>query len=142
MELGEKLRLARLEAGIQLMGGAHTACPAKVVIERRMRVCDCEGMFPEKFRAQWMKNPDGAVTAARITITEGRRHQVKLMLRAAGCRVFALERLSLGGLSLDKALAAGAWRALTRDEVNAVLPGYLGADGLPTLARSWKSHER
>lgn len=61
--------------------------------------------------------PDSAQAAhARLTITEGRYHQVKRMFAAIGCRVLYLKRLSLGPLTLGN-LAPGEYRALSEDEV-------------------------
>jgi 16S rRNA pseudouridine516 synthase len=48
----------------------------------------------------------------RMTLTEGRYHQVKRMLAAVGNRVEALHRSAIGGVSLDAALAPGQWRWL------------------------------
>ena len=50
-------------------------------------------------------------THARLTITEGRYHQVRRMFAAAGNHVGALHRSRVGGLSLE-GLANGEWRAL------------------------------
>lgn len=61
---------------------------------------------------------DGA--ACLVSLQEGKYHQVKRMLAACGRKVLALERLSIGGLSLDPALAPGEWRLLTIDEKEAV----------------------
>jgi len=47
-----------------------------------------------------------------LTITEGKYHQVKRMLAAAGNRVEALHRSRIGGLSLPDDLAPGSWRWL------------------------------
>ncbi len=52
----------------------------------------------------------------RITITEGRYHQVRRMFAAVGNRVLALHRERIGGLALDPGLAAGQWRELTPAE--------------------------
>ena len=61
---------------------------------------------------------------ARITITEGRYHQVRRMFAALGNRVVALHRERIGGLVLDGGLEAGHWRALSAGERTAVLsPG-------------------
>lgn len=54
---------------------------------------------------------------ARITISEGKYHQVKRMFAAVGSRVTHLHRESIGGLPLDAALSAGQWRALTAQEL-------------------------
>jgi 16S rRNA pseudouridine516 synthase len=48
---------------------------------------------------------------ARLTLHEGRYHQVRRMFAAVGNHVAALHRIAIGGLSVD-GLAAGAWRAL------------------------------
>ena len=60
-------------------------------------------------------------THARITIIEGRYHQVRRMFAALGNRVLALHRERIGGLFLDEALNAGQWRALSPAERAAVL---------------------
>lgn len=52
-----------------------------------------------------------------LTIHEGKFHQVKRMFEALGCQVIYLKRLSMGPLKLDEALAPGAYRALTQDEI-------------------------
>lgn len=48
----------------------------------------------------------------RLTITEGKYHQVKRMIAAAGNRVDALHRSRVGGLALPEDLPAGQWRWL------------------------------
>jgi 16S rRNA pseudouridine516 synthase len=53
----------------------------------------------------------------RLTITEGRYHQVKRMLLAVGNQVLYLKRLSMGGLWLDEQLLPGQYRALLPDEL-------------------------
>ena len=49
---------------------------------------------------------------ARVTITEGRYHQVRRMFAAVGNRVETLHRCAVGGLELD-GLASGEWRVLS-----------------------------
>lgn len=48
---------------------------------------------------------------ARITLVEGRYHQIRRMFAAVGNHVESLHRHTLGGLALDD-LAAGQWRLL------------------------------
>ena len=48
---------------------------------------------------------------ARITLIEGRYHQIRRMFAAVGNHVDTLQRLSLGGLTLD-GLEPGQWRVL------------------------------
>jgi len=56
-------------------------------------------------------------TEWRLTITEGKYHQVKRMFAAVGNQVLALHRERIGTLALDPALATGAARVLTAAEV-------------------------
>ena len=53
----------------------------------------------------------------RIVLREGKYHQVKRMVAACGGLVVGLRRVQLGGLVLDGALEAGAYRALSEAEV-------------------------
>lgn len=53
----------------------------------------------------------------RITIGEGKYHQVKRMLAAVGNRVVTLHRERIGPVALDPALAPGDARRLTAAEV-------------------------
>uniref|UniRef100_UPI0030F6BE25 pseudouridine synthase n=1 Tax=Hyphomonas sp. TaxID=87 RepID=UPI0030F6BE25 len=53
---------------------------------------------------------------ARVTLTEGRYHQVRRMFAAVGNHVEALHRVQFGPLTLD-GLAEGEWRVLGADEV-------------------------
>ena len=54
---------------------------------------------------------------ARITVTEGKYHQVRRMLAARGHQTLSLRRESVGPLSLDPALAPGDMRELTPEEL-------------------------
>ncbi|MDO9598892.1 MAG: 16S rRNA pseudouridine(516) synthase [Azoarcus sp.] len=53
----------------------------------------------------------------QLTICEGKYHQVKRMIGAAGNRVEALHRSRIGGLELDPGLAPGQWRWLEADDL-------------------------
>jgi 16S rRNA pseudouridine516 synthase len=53
---------------------------------------------------------------ARLTITEGRYHQVRRMFAAVGNHVTALHRDRIGGLDLPADLAPGDWRILGSEE--------------------------
>lgn len=80
-------RLEPLRRGVTLQGG-----PARPALAR-VRVAD----------------------AVELTIVEGRKHQVKRMLRAVGLPVHALHREAIGGVELD--IPEGRWRALSEREV-------------------------
>lgn len=59
----------------------------------------------------------------RVTLREGKYHQVKRMIAAVGGTVVGLRRVQLGGLRLDPALPAGAFRELTGEELGQLRDG-------------------
>lgn len=61
--------------------------------------------------------PGDGETRVRVTLREGKYHQVKRMVAAVGATVVRLRRVKLGGLVLDPALPAGAFRELTEREL-------------------------
>jgi len=64
---------------------------------------------------------------AKVTLREGRYHQIKRMFhRIDGIRLASLHRIRIGGISLPDDLAPGEWRLLTVQEVE-----NLPSDGMP-----------
>ncbi|GGP86569.1 16S rRNA pseudouridine(516) synthase RsuA [Shewanella ulleungensis] len=59
-------------------------------------------------------------TQVRLTISEGKYHQVKRMFAAVGNKVVNLHREAVGSIELDADLAPGEWRFLTDEEVKSV----------------------
>ena len=57
----------------------------------------------------------------RVTITEGKFHQVKRMVHAIDNEVLHLQRVSMGSLQLDESLALGEYRELTDEELSCLL---------------------
>jgi 16S rRNA pseudouridine516 synthase len=60
-------------------------------------------------------------THLRMTLTEGKYHQVKRMVAAVGNRVEALHRSAFGGLTLEGVEQARQWRWVSADERSACL---------------------
>ena len=56
----------------------------------------------------------------RVTLRQGVYHQIKRMFGVYGAGVDALHRLAIGPVTLDAALAPGAWRPLTAAELAAL----------------------
>ena len=56
----------------------------------------------------------------KITVHEGKFHEVRRIFRALGNEVTALERIAIGGLTLSKDLEPGKWRILTKDEIDSL----------------------
>lgn len=67
------------------------------------------------------ENEDGRYTEIHLTIREGKFHQVKRMMEAAGCPVKYLKRLTMGPLKLDPELNPGEYRPLTGQELELLL---------------------
>ena len=78
-----------LEAGVDI--GGYVTAPCRVV-----RTAEREG---------------------KITLTEGKYHQIKLMMEAVHNQITYLERVTFGPLTLDPALARGEWRYLSDSEI-------------------------
>ncbi|KIQ93979.1 Ribosomal small subunit pseudouridine synthase A [Anoxybacillus thermarum] len=64
----------------------------------------------------------GLRSDVRITITEGKFHQIKRMFQAVGKRVIYLKRIQMGPIPLDETLEPGEYRELTDEEI-ALLKG-------------------
>ena len=60
--------------------------------------------------------PLGDGSECRVTLREGKYHQVKRMLAARGKPVVSLHRLQMGPLALDEDLKPGEWRYLSNLE--------------------------
>ncbi len=88
--------LDRLRNGIELRDG-----PTRPAIVTRLR-------------------EPGGKTVFEITITEGRNRQVRRMVEALDAKVVSLTRTAIADLALGN-LESGQTRALTRDEVEALL---------------------
>ena len=58
--------------------------------------------------------------SARLSIHEGRYHQIKRMFGQFGNKVLALHRESMGPYRLDPQLAPGAYRALSATEIGLI----------------------
>ena len=114
----EKKRL--LESGMQLSG--FKAAKARLDLGEIYRIRELERFMPEERRERYMRYPEGPAFSARLTLTEGKKHEVRLMLEAVHCRVIYLCRESIGALSLDPALRPGEYRRLTEKEL-ALLKG-------------------
>lgn len=56
----------------------------------------------------------------KVIICEGMYHQIKRMFASCGRTVISLERVKMGSLDLDPKLARGAYRELTKEELELI----------------------
>ncbi|MBO4420433.1 MAG: rRNA pseudouridine synthase [Lachnospiraceae bacterium] len=64
----------------------------------------------------------GECAVAKVTIHEGKFHQVKRMFQKVGCEVAELKRISMGALNLDETLKPGEYRELKPEELKNIMP--------------------
>lgn len=108
----------QMEKGVILCGSNALSKQARAELLRYETVGDNIALLPEDKRNHFLKNPQRPVTVGKLFLTEGRKHEVKLMVKAVGGHVFFLKRFSLGALQLDETLAPGQYRPLTKDELH------------------------
>lgn len=103
----------KLEEGLVVIGSDIPTAPAKVEVTE----LSCLGkVLPElhetlqkKYRHNRAEHP---VTKGKITITEGRKRQIRRMMKAVGCLVIYLKRVSMGEYVLDETLQPGEWKEI------------------------------
>ena len=76
-----------------------------------------EGLHLSDFDAQPAKLEIIEPQTGRVTVHEGKFHQIKRMFTAVGREVTKLHRETFGSLTLDPNLPEGQWRELTDEEL-------------------------
>jgi 23S rRNA pseudouridine2605 synthase len=91
--------------------------PDRVALERLRRGVELEEGMTAPAQARVLARGERAVV--ELTIHEGRKRQVKRMLKEVGHPVLGLKRTRVGPLTLGE-LRPGEWRELTEGEVEAL----------------------
>ncbi len=84
---------------------------------RRWHGGDGRGGLSAKGRTREEGQEEPCFTEIRLTLQEGKFHQVKRMVEALGGTVVYLKRLSMGPLKLEEGMRPGEYRRLTQEEV-------------------------
>ena len=113
--------IGRMETGVPILSGREISRPARAALLCHTTIGESEAYLPELFREKYLKNPTRPVTAGKLWITEGRKHQVRMMVKAVGGHVFYLKRLAIGPLRLYETLLPGEYRPLQPAELQALL---------------------
>lgn len=117
----------KLEAGVTPFSDKSIiTAPAKITVESVTTLFEVKPFLSGKDISLANKKGNTPVTIGTITITEGKKHQVKRTLLYAGCRVTYLKRLSMADLTIDASLPPGEYRSLTDDELS-ILKSKKGA---------------
>ena len=77
---------------------------------------------PVRAAACEIVDADGDRLHLRLTLTQGKYHQVKRMLAAVSNRVEGLHRSRIGGLALPADLLPGQWRWLSAEDLELLKP--------------------
>ena len=111
-------KLSELSDGVPIYSDSEwITAPAVVNITERCTLSEIKSLLTGEDEKLAMKKGDLSVIGGFITITEGKKHQVKRMIRYTGPKVVYLKRVSMDSLTLDPKLAKGDYRPLTDDEI-------------------------
>jgi 16S rRNA pseudouridine516 synthase len=110
--------IEQLLGGVMIGDNEESAKAVSIIVEEEGRYQDLKHKMKLESVKDIKINPyHQSVTSGYITITEGRKHQVKRMLKSVGCYVVYLKRISIGSLVLDQTLKKGEYRELTKEEL-------------------------
>lgn len=103
----------RLESGVLLKGAHVLTAPAKVHITGDTILSEILPSLHPEIQAQSRHNrPDHPVVLGQITVTEGKKHQIRRMLKAVRCCIISLKRISIDSIRLDESLKPGEWKEI------------------------------
>ena len=91
--------------------------PASLEIIERTTLGRVADYLDDANRKIALSRPDLPAFIGKLTITEGKKHQVKRMIRHFGAKVVYLRRVTLGGVPLDESLPEGSYRELAPSEL-------------------------
>lgn len=102
-----------LEQGVAVIGSDKMTAPAKLELTEKTQLQYVLPDLPELLQQKYSHNrPFHPVTKGKIIITEGRKRQIRRMMKAVGCLVIYLKRISMGDIVLDPELAPGEWKEI------------------------------
>ncbi len=109
----DPMKLQKLENGILLNGSDIPTLPCKITVTARSVLSEIMPSLPPEVQAAIGRNrPDHPVTSGTIIITEGRKRQIRRMMKAVRCCVVALKRIAIDDIVLDEKLKPGEWKEM------------------------------
>ena len=106
-------KIQKLETGVLLKGATTLTAPAKVSVTGTSILSETLPLLPEEIQKNTCHNrPEHPIVMGQITITEGKKHQVRRMLKTVGCCIIYLKRISMGDIVLDETLKPGEWKEI------------------------------
>ena len=114
--------IRKLENGVCIGQGKIITKPAKIEIVETGVYKDYIGeIFCDNNFMIDVSKYNQQVVLAYLTISEGRKHQVKRMLKAVGCHIVYLKRVAIGKVKLDDSLKMGSYRELKKEEIEMLM---------------------
>ena len=103
--------LQRLSEGVLLIGSDRPTTGASVTVTGTSLLSKVvPHLHPDMQEKLKYNLPDHPVVFGTITISEGRKRQIRRMLKVVGCCVIRLKRVSMGDIVLDDTLNPGDYR--------------------------------
>mgnify|MGYP000125755548 FL=1 len=115
MALGtlDKEKLRKLSEGVLRIGSDHPTTSASVTVTGTSILSKVvPHLHPDMQEKLKYNLPDHPVVFGTITISEGRKRQIRRMLKVVGCCVIQLKRISMGDLILDPKLKPGEYKEI------------------------------
>ena len=114
-------KMTKLQEGVNLEDGDIVAKASKVEIIKQGLFYELESEIQGNKYEKVKKNREiQPVVSGYLTISQGRKHQVKRMLKAVGCYIIYLKRVAIGEVALDETLEKGSYRELTNRELESL----------------------
>ena len=105
--------LQRLSEGVLLIGSDRPTTGASVTVTGTSLLSKVvPHLHPDMQEKLKYNLPDHSVVFGTITISEGRKRQIRRMLKVVGCCVIRLKRISMGELLLDPELKPGEYKEI------------------------------
>lgn len=106
-------KIKRLSEGVVLIGADRPTSGAAVTVTGQSVLSKIRPSLHPDMQEKLRHNlPEHPVVCGQITIAEGKKRQIRRMLKAVGCCVIYLKRLSVGDIVLDPALRPGEFKEL------------------------------
>ena len=109
----DKEKLRKLSEGVLLIGSDRPTTSASVTVTGTSILSKVvPHLHPDMQEKLKYNLPDHLVVFGTITISEGRKRQIRRMLKVVGCCVIRLKRISMGELLLDPELKPGEYKEI------------------------------
>lgn len=109
----DEQKITKLEQGVLLKGSDLPTAPAKITVTGTSVLTRILPQLPPEIQEASRHNRlDHPIVMGQITITEGRKRQIRRMMKSVGCLVLYLKRTAIDSIILDENLEPGEWKEI------------------------------